>query len=487
MVPVVISHLGLGGYGIWSIIMVTAGYMRFGVAGVKSAFQKYVAEATETENFDTAKVLLSTGSLALLGLSVLVLIPVTAFSTVIARASGVPAELLAATANSLSVLAFTYAVCNFGAVFEAIVMGGHRVDLVKKYIGVLAVCEAGAIVLLMHFGFGLLAMTIVIAVSELLYSALCYAAASRLLPEIKIGFQYFRKSAFPELIRFAGSYQLVNIFEVVGAAILPIAVLRCFGAASAGVLAVAGRIVAAALIGQEALVLPLLTGGAVVFASGSFERSRLFLAKSFKATLAAALLPLAFVCAFGATIIFAWIGETSPAFRMTIWLSALAGLFRAIALLQLIVYRAAGRALLDNLRQALRLAATLALALAGRRLGFAGVLAGVAAAELLGVVFMFFAVPSVFQGFSARALIADALRLSMATVAILAAGALVAWMPVSRGLADRVAAGIRLGEIALVCSMVAGPILIWTRCISNSERHTAMEALRMAAKSVAAA
>lgn len=45
-IPFVIAHLGLGGYGIWSIIMTTAAYMRFGAVGVKSAFQKYVAEAT---------------------------------------------------------------------------------------------------------------------------------------------------------------------------------------------------------------------------------------------------------------------------------------------------------------------------------------------------------------------------------------------------------------------------------------------------------
>ena len=34
-VPIVIFHLGLGGYGIWSIIMTTAAFMRFGSIGVK--------------------------------------------------------------------------------------------------------------------------------------------------------------------------------------------------------------------------------------------------------------------------------------------------------------------------------------------------------------------------------------------------------------------------------------------------------------------
>src|SRR5450631_3802570 len=60
-VPIVIHHLGLGGYGIWNIIMMTSTYMRFGSVGIKSAFQKYVAEATGSGDYETANKLLSTG------------------------------------------------------------------------------------------------------------------------------------------------------------------------------------------------------------------------------------------------------------------------------------------------------------------------------------------------------------------------------------------------------------------------------------------
>src|SRR5207245_10289899 len=59
-VPIVIHHLGLGGYGIWNIIMMTATYMRFGSVGVKTAFQKYVAEATGNGDYEKASKLLST-------------------------------------------------------------------------------------------------------------------------------------------------------------------------------------------------------------------------------------------------------------------------------------------------------------------------------------------------------------------------------------------------------------------------------------------
>ena len=70
-----------------------------------------------------------------------------------------------------------------------------------------------------------------------------------------------------ELIRFAGSYQLVNALEVVYYLFLPVLVLKYFGAETAGVYAVAVRLVTAALMGQDALILPLLSGGTIMFAS----------------------------------------------------------------------------------------------------------------------------------------------------------------------------------------------------------------------------
>src|SRR5262245_45312769 len=85
-VPVAIQHLGLGGYGVWSIVMMTATYMRFGSVGVKTAFQKYVAEATGDGNYTRANELLSTGCAVMLVLSVAGLIPAALFSRQIAAA-----------------------------------------------------------------------------------------------------------------------------------------------------------------------------------------------------------------------------------------------------------------------------------------------------------------------------------------------------------------------------------------------------------------
>ena len=121
-IPIVIAHLGLGGYGIWSIILTIATYMRFGSFGIKSAFQKYVAEATGNGDFESANKRLSTGSAGMLLLSVL-LIPVALFAGTVARIAGVPPEFLGSAAKSIAILALIMFLSNLGAAYEAIVAG----------------------------------------------------------------------------------------------------------------------------------------------------------------------------------------------------------------------------------------------------------------------------------------------------------------------------------------------------------------------------
>lgn len=474
-VPIVIHHLGLGGYGIWSIIMTTVTYMRFGTAGIKSAFQKYVAEATGNGDFETASKLVSTGSILILVLSVAGLIPIAFFSSGLAKASGVPPEFLSQAAGSITILALILTVANFGAAYEAIVMGGHRIDLTRRFNIVTTVLEAIAIVVFLHFGYGLLAMAVIMGTSELVYILSCYVASGRIVPEMRVRLSNFTTSVLPELVRFAGSFQLVNMLEVLYLAILPVFILKFFGADSAGVYAVATRVTTAALVAQDALAIPILSGGTVVFASGSAERMRRFLERSFKAMVAVTLPPLAFVSVFGSIIVLAWTGESGPYFGVSIALVSLAGLFKAISLLQLVLYRTTGRALMDNIRQLLRIVILLIVVLMGRRIGFYGLLAGLATAELVGVIFMFFVMSATFKGFNARQVARDTLKITVATLAILTVGFAVALLPTHSGMSERLTAMIKLAEIGITCLVVLLPALMLTGAASPEERMTLLE------------
>ena len=468
-VPIVISHLGLDGYGIWAIIGTAGAYMRFGSFGIKSAFQKYVAEATGNGDYESANRLLSTGAAAMAVLSVAGLIPTAIFSRQLAQWAGVPPQFLTSASGAISMLAVIMMISNVGAAFEAIVMGAHRIDVARKFTTIFTVAEAVVIVILLYLGFGLFAMATVMGISELGFITCCYIASRKIAPQIHVQTRYVTRSVIPELIRYAGSYQMVNILEVVYTAIVPIAVLRVFGAETSGVFAIVGRLQGSAAMLPDAMMLPILSGGAKVFASGSIEEMRRLIAKAVKVMLALTLFPLSFMAFFGPQILYAWTGTTNPAYPMALWLVGVAILFGSLSLLGLVLYRVSGKALLDNIRQVIRIAIVLAVGLSVRHLGFAGALAGLAGAEMIGMIFMGYAISTTFKGFSVKTVALDFVKLALATAMILAFGALVSHVPLPQLPNPRLVATMRLGLACVGCLVAAWPALYVTRSVTAGE------------------
>lgn len=468
-VPIVIAHLGLGGYGIWSIIMTAAAYMRFGSVGIKMAFQKYVAEATGNGDYEGANRLLSTGCALMFVLSVVGLIPIVVFSRQVATAAGVPPDFLSSTAGAIAVLAFIMVLSNVGAVFEAIVMGGHRIDLARSFTTCFTVAEAVAIVVVLHFGCGLLAMAWVMAISEIGFVLSCYVASKKVVPQVHLQARYLTKRVLRELARFAGSYQLVNILEVLYGAILPFAILRTFGADTAGTYAIVTRLVGSAMMLQSAFLIPILSGGTMIYASGSTERMRALLVKSFKVTLGLTLFPLGFISVFGTNIVFAWTGQVQTSFGTALKLVCLAALFGGFSMLQLVLYRVSGRAVMDNIRQVLRIAVLASIAVFAHRLGFNGVLFGLAIAELIGMVYMMFALTRTFHSFEGKALIPDAVKLTVAAATVLAFGDIATRIPLPGDMNARWFATLKLGEASLASLLMIWPALLLTKSITVQE------------------
>jgi O-antigen/teichoic acid export membrane protein len=358
---------------------------------------------------------------------------------------------------------------NVGAAYEAIVTGGQRIDLIRKFATFLTIAEAVAIVIFVHLGYGLMSMACVMGVSELVQITLCYIYSRRVLPQIQVSIRHLTPSVLGELFRYAGSYQLVNILEVLYGSIVPFAILRTFGANSAGVYAVVTRVVTSASLLQESFLTPILSAGAMVHASGVEERMQRLIVKAFKVTLALTLFLYGFISIFGTTMVYAWTGETDPSIRIALVIVCATCFFRSFSVLSLVLYRVSGKGLLDNVRQVLRIIIILVVALFAPRLGFYGVLTGLAAAELVGMVFMLFALTSTFRAFRAWMLLSDTARLSIATVLILGAGVLASRVPVPVAPGGRLFATLTLVEIAVACLIAAWPSLRLTRSITSAE------------------
>ncbi len=470
VVPVVIRHLGLGGYGIWAVLMTIAGYMTLGGAGVKSAFQKYVAEATGTGDFDRASRLLSTGTAAVLLISVVVLVPFAMFSSPLAIAVGVPKVFLPAASKAIFLIAVTALFANAGQTYQSILTGAHRIDLREKIGFVLEPLNALATIALLYLGYGLLAICAVFCAYQIAGCILWCLFSRRVLPNIHLAPRFVSRSVVRELFRFGGSYQLVSMFELLYAAVLPIAVLKFFGASAAGVYALASRLVSFATLIQGSYLQAILSGGSLVYASGSQEQTSAFVEKSFKAMAAITIIPLSFIALYGTKIAWIWTGTTDPLLRETVWLLCAFSVFRSLCSLCRVLYRVSGGAIMDNAQLIVALAVSFIVAPLGPRIGFFGMVGGVMVlGQFLGLILMCAALTTRLKGFNLRVLGPDLAKFFLAAAVILGASVLASYLGLPWKINARVLETIRLLSAAVIGLCVAGPALLFTGSISRSE------------------
>lgn len=468
-VPFAVSHLGIEGYGIWSIVMAAASYMRFGSVGAKSAFQKYAAEATGRGSFESANKLISTGTCAILVISLCALLPITLFSAPIARAVGVPGNYLRSTAGAFALLGVVMVLSNAGSTYEAIVMGGHRIDLVRKFNVLTTVLEAIAVIALLSAGKGIFSMTCVMAASEVLYVGFCFVQARRVLPQIQVKLRYVRREVWRELVRFAGTYQLRGTLELVYQTILPIAVLSSFGSRAAGLYALASKLVIAALLPQEALLHPILSSGSMVYASQVPQRMSQLVYKASKTLLLLSVPVLAIIALFGARMIFVWTGQTDASLGFPLILLSCAGLGKAVYMLGSVLYRCSGRSTLDNVVQGIRILLLLVIGAVSTHLGFRGTLAGLALVECAVIVMVLFVLQHTFAMVTVGGFISDAWRTAAATTLIVFSGWVASRLPIQTSTNARVQSALELGLILLASVTVAAPALRITGCLSTAE------------------
>jgi O-antigen/teichoic acid export membrane protein len=348
-------------------------------------------------------------------------------------------------------------------------MGGHRIDIVRKISTILTILEATAVIVTLSLGQGLLSLAAIMGISEFVYVITCWLAARRVVPEISVQASHFDAAVIFELVRFAGSYQVVNLLEVVYASLIPLSVLKAFGASVAGLYALVSRVVGVGLMLHESYLPSILSSGAMVYASGSVEDTRQFFAKAFKAAWGLSILPLAFIAAFGPTMVYIWTHQTDTGFRATFLIVSATAFFKSMSLLGLVLYRTLGRAMLDNVRQVLRIVLLLAIVVFAKRLGYYGVLGGMAVVELAGMVFMWAAVTYSTGVNSVRDTFGDVTRTTAATAIIIAVGVSASHLPFPAGADTRIGELVGFLKIGIGCGLALWPAAVCTKCLTPAE------------------
>jgi O-antigen/teichoic acid export membrane protein len=269
-------------------------------------------------------------------------------------------------------------------------------------------------------------------------------------------------------------------------AMMPIAILRAFGADATGVLALAARLVSPVVMCIYAFMVPMLSGSAMVFASGSSERMKVLVRNASKATLGMTLIPLALASSFGTSVIYAWTGQRDSRLQIALYLICIGTLFQAFSGLSLIFYRASGRALVDNLREVLRISALLPIVIYARHLGFTGALMGVTVVEFIGMTFMLFALRTAGVAFEGKRLLGDLVRFIVAAATIVVAGKIASRIPLPAVGSVRAFETLRLSVIGIAVLLTSFPALYLSRALSKADLNAIMNVFRPRGRALAA-
>jgi len=111
---------------------------------------------------------------------------------------------------SIRFLAITMIFTNFGRIYGSIIMGMHRIDLVRIIDGVCTTIEAVIGLILLTQGYGILALVIALAVAELSRSSLYFILSRRMADCVRVRYP---EASYVKLYSLLAAIRFSTIFK----------------------------------------------------------------------------------------------------------------------------------------------------------------------------------------------------------------------------------------------------------------------------------
>lgn len=201
--PVILRFLGREAYGTWAIIAQLVGYVMVVDIGMGSGVQAYVAQLAHKGDKEALGHILSTGVLVemlfggvfiCIGLAMLPFLP----------------RLIVAENVPVSIIRYAFVTGVLSRAFQALVgvfemyLMGHQFVATCQYIGLGAyLLQSGLMVVLMYFGFGLLALPYSMLASELATLVVELVLMRRLTPGARCSPRLVSKEWLRKLVNFS--------------------------------------------------------------------------------------------------------------------------------------------------------------------------------------------------------------------------------------------------------------------------------------------
>ena len=183
--PILVRHMPSAAYGVWVLVLQTAGYIGYLDLGLQTAVGRYIAYANEKKDAEQRDSVFSTAfaGLALAGLISLALLPMVAWAAPLLFPH-IPAALISEMRWALVIVGGSLAIGLPASAWSGVFVGLQRYEIPALTVGMTRALAALGLVAVALAGKSIVVMSLVMAAANLMSYAAQYTFLRRVAPEI---------------------------------------------------------------------------------------------------------------------------------------------------------------------------------------------------------------------------------------------------------------------------------------------------------------
>ena len=308
--PFLIHSLGLKTYGLWTLVGSVVGYFGLTDIGLRPTIGRFLAIHLAKENHRGMNQIVTT-ALGVLSVCSVIVIAATIVSTLLfAHMFHLEPDQLATAHGLLLLIGLSVATGMVFDVFDGVLIGFARYDLIYKIDIAATLVKAGATVGLLLSGFGVLAIVAANLLVQLLVNSIKVFLAHQIFPQLCIARTSFQLATAKELYGLGIWSFTTTLWLRLAFMTDNVVVGWALNTEAVAIYSIAGRLVSYAITGADTFATVLLPVASTLHAQGDSAQQKKLLYASTKASLFyAAFVAAAFVI-FGADIIQLWVGRS---------------------------------------------------------------------------------------------------------------------------------------------------------------------------------
>lgn len=201
--PLLVRHMTAVSYGVWVLVMQVAAYIGYLDFGLQTAIGRYIAYATERRDYQQRNSVFSTAFAGLVAAAFVGLLLLLAAAAVVPVVfPSIPAETVPIMRWALLILGASMALGLPASAWSGVFIGLQRYEIPALVIGGARLISAVGVVIAAFAGRSVITMAAIMAITNVLSYGVQYAAAKRILPDVKFMASMVRRATANELLHY---------------------------------------------------------------------------------------------------------------------------------------------------------------------------------------------------------------------------------------------------------------------------------------------